>query len=234
MSETVADEPTQQETPEPAPEPLADSTHFPWPPSAEAGVVNAFVQTVEQSIRSPSEFFRALPARGYGSALSYFLIVGILAAGMRLFWSNVFELVGYQPLGQALGVSSPDAADRLISFLLQPLVLLGVLFGVALVTQAALHIVDAARAPLVSTTRIFAFSYGPQLFVAIPFIGAAVAFVGTLLLFTIGLREVHQTSTRRVLLALMLPFGILLLLALIGLLVFVLVTVGAVVLRLPL
>jgi hypothetical protein len=113
-------------------------------------------------------------------------------------------------------------------------VLLGVLFGCAAILHASLLIVGAARAPFVTTTRAFAFSFGPQLFESIPFIGSIAALAGTLILLTIGLREAHQTSARRVLLALALPVFAFGLLTLLALLVFVLGTLGMLLTRVPL
>jgi hypothetical protein len=234
LNETVEEERTQPEHIETPLEPATEASRFPWPPADATGVVSAFAETVEQSIRTPTAFFRAMPPPGYSSAIAYCLGAGLLAAGMRLFWSNIFTLVGYEPLSQVLFGGGFDAADRLIEFFFQPLVLLGILFGGALILHVSLLIVGAARAPFVTTTRAFAFSFGPQLFEAIPFIGSIAALAGTLILLTIGLREAHQTSARRVLLALAFPVLAFGLLALIALLLFFLGTLGVLLTHVPL
>jgi hypothetical protein len=233
LNETAEDERTQPDQIESPSEPATEAARFPWPPADTTGVVSAFAQTVEQSIRTPTAFFRAMPRTAYASAITYCLIAGMLAAGMRLFWSNIFALFGYEPLSQVLLGGSFDAVDRLIGFLFEPLLLLGVLFGGALIVHASLLLVGAARAPFVTTTRTFAFSFGPQLFEAVPFIGSSAALAGTLILLTIGLREAHQTSTRRVVVALVLPVVALGLLLLIALLLFVLGSLGVLLTRVP-
>jgi hypothetical protein len=56
------------------------------------------------------------------------------------------------------------------------------------------------------TFRARAFSYGAKLFGIIPIVGDIIGFVYTIVLFIIGIREGHGTSTARAVLAVFFPF----------------------------
>jgi hypothetical protein len=224
LSDFSESESTQIETPdsEPAPPPSEEAPAFPWPPTDVANVINAVVETVEQSVRAPTEFFRAMPKTGYSSAITYFLMIGVVSAGLRLFWNAFFDLAGYGYVTSWMSdVIGATPAERLSDFLLSPVALLIAMFFVPGVVHAALKIIGGASERYVTTTRAFAFSSAPQLFVIVPFIGSFAAFVGTLILFTIALREAHRTTTGRAALAIFLPVAALILFAMFALLMIV-------------
>jgi hypothetical protein len=169
--------------------------------------VGGFVATWRQSVFAPSTFFRAMPRNvGIGSALVYFLLVGIGGAGIQLFWQLTLfsRLAGdtESPLA-ALAFAGDDSP--LTSFLMTPLVLLASLAITTLIVHFVLWIIGGARHGLGTTTRVFAFAFGPQLFVIIPILGALLALFWMLWLSVIGLREAHGTETWRAALAVLLP-----------------------------
>jgi hypothetical protein len=159
-----------------------------------------------------------MPHVGYANALSFFIPIGILAAGVRLFWLTMFEILGYQPFGSL--IATPG--DRLIDFLFSPLALLATLFVAAALVHVSLKLMGGAHAPFVTTTRVFAFSCAPQLCAVVPFVGGLVATIGTIVLIVIGLREGHSTTTGRAVTALVLPMAVLLILLVIVLVLIVL------------
>ena len=216
-SSDVLTAPDQEEAPA--------APHFPWPPGPHTDLVTALAETWRRSAFHPADFFRALPVRPLGTALLYFLPVGVLAAGIRLFWSSIFATMGFSLSEYLPGFTEPSALDRLVDFLLSPVLLITGLFLTALLLQGALMLLGAARQPLVATTRVLAFAYGVELFVVVPVLGPLISAVWMLVLVVIGLREVHGTSTGRALLAVILPLA---LLALLFLLVGILAAFGMV------
>lgn len=182
---------------------------FPWPPGAHSDVIGALAETWRRSVFQPTSFFRAMPAGPYGSALLYFLPLGVMAAGFRLFWSGVYATLGFSLSNYIAGFNEPSALDRLVDFLLSPLLLVIGLFLASIVLHGALKLLGAARRPLSATTRVLAFAYGVELFVIVPALGPLISAVWMLVLIVIGLREVHGTTTGRALLAVIVPFALL-------------------------
>jgi hypothetical protein len=145
-----------------------------------------------------------------GPAVLYFLIIGIPAVGIGLFWRMLFEIAsagsGFAaaPLDAPIGPWLP-----LIQFLLSPIFLLVGLGIGFVINHAILAIVGGARRGPGTTLRTLCFAYSPVLFAVVPFVGAAIGGVWTIVLTIIGLRESHQTDGWRAATAVLLPIVIL-------------------------
>ncbi len=146
----------------------------------------------------------------FGWVLSYYLIIGVVAAGISLFWEM---LLGPSLAERWLPSSASDAGNPFVDFLLSPLWLLLGLYLVAAVIHVVLLVLRGANQGYSATLRVFCFSAGPQLFGVVPFIGPAVGGVWSLVITVIGLREAHKTSTGKAVTAVLLPTVFLLLLA---------------------
>ncbi|MGH7461316.1 MAG: YIP1 family protein, partial [Longimicrobiales bacterium] len=185
---------------------------FPWPPADDENILFALAETWHKSVFQPTSFFHALPERGYLSALAYYLPLCVIAAALDLFWSSTFQVLGVAwPFEAWLSESAPanPALERLLSFLLSPVTSLGLLFIPALIVHGTLKLLGAARHPFVTTARVFAFTAGPGLFVAVPVLGHMVAFVWWVPLLIIGLREAQGSSTGRAIAAFAIPLLVL-------------------------
>ena len=184
---------------------------FPWPPREDDSIPNSLATTWKESVFHPTDFFRRMPTEfDFGWVLGYYLIVGVVAAGISLFW----EMLLGPPLTERwLPAAAADAGNPFVDFLLSPLWLLIGLYVVAAVVHVVLLVVRGANQGYNVTLRVFCFSAGPQLFTIVPFIGPAVGGIWTLVITVIGLREAHKTSTGKAVAAVLLPTLFLLLLA---------------------
>jgi hypothetical protein len=182
--------------------------------------VGGFVATWRDSVFSPRSFFRSMPVEGgAGAAVVYFLIVGILASAVEMFWQlTLIPALGAEEGSPLAVLMLGQDESPLLSFLLSPIYLLLSLGVATVIVHVALWITGGARRGMATTLRVIAFSYGPQLFVIVPVLGTLVGSVWILWLSIVGLREAHGTDTWRAAIAVLLPFfallGILLLLAL--------------------
>ena len=151
-----------------------------------------------------------MPREGdYGAMIGYYLIVGVLVAGIHLFWSSILDTSGFESLLlHAMNVKEVQKPNGLISFLFSPLVLVLALYFSAAITHLMLWILRGARNGFETTTRVIAFSYSPMVFSAVPVIGGAVGAIWLIVLTTIGLREAHQTTTGKGIAAILLPYVI--------------------------
>jgi hypothetical protein len=192
---------------------------FPWPPRENESFLDALVMTWKESVFHPTSFYRRMPRDiSLGSAVGYYLITGILASGLSLFWRMVFG-------GSILQRFYPDASsdNAFVDFLLSPLLLLLGLYIVLGVVHLFLLMFRGSKHGFGTTLRVGAMSEGPQLFNVIPFIGPMVGGIWVVVLWVIGLREAHETTTGKALAAVLVPLGLLLLLAILGVIIAVLI-----------
>lgn len=199
-------DPAHQTSADPAD--TADDAAFPWPPGLRVSALDALGETIRRSLFEPSRFFRALPLPSpLGPALVYYVLMSVASAGIMLFWGTFFALF-VSPggaLAVLLGVGDGDFGARLVDFLLSPLLsLLGLAIG-ALVIHVALVVFGGARNGFGATLRALAYTGASQLWFILPAIGIFVVMGWWFVLATIGLREVHGTSTGRAVAAVVVP-----------------------------
>jgi len=80
----------------------------------------------------------------------------------------------------------------------------------SLILHACLFLVRGGQMGYEATFRVVAYSQATQFLSIIPFIGGMAAFVWLIAVQIIGLREIHQTTYWRVILAYLIPFVLLL------------------------
>lgn len=169
---------------------------FPWPPAEDESVVQAAVRTWLDSALRPAAFFRALPEEhGIGAALMYYLPLGILVAGIGLFWSQLLGPADASQIAllQRLGLAGAPI-DPVVDFLLSPAYLLVTLFLFAGLSHFALIVLGARRRTFRATAQVYAYAYSPALLSAVPYLGTLAGGIWALVIAIIGLREVHRTS----------------------------------------
>jgi hypothetical protein len=162
------------------------------------------VRCWQGAVFEPTRFFRALPVPGpLGAAVLYFLVIGIAAAAINLFWGSLFRFGGVAPWGW--GASARGAWAPLLGFLFTPLSLLVTLVVASIIVHVVLVLVNGARHSLATTARVLCFAYSPALFVIVPFIGEVIGGVWAVVLSIIGLSEAHRTERWRAAVAVLLP-----------------------------
>ena len=183
---------------------------FPWPPRQDAPVVMALGETWRSATFDPGSFFRRMPPeQGVGPAILYYLVVGILVAGVSLFWdmTGVFTRpAGDEAVAAELGIGT---LDPVIGFLLSPLVLLIGLVLSAAVSHVLLLVFGAARHGFGVTVRVFCYAYSPMIFGVVPLLGALVGGIWMIVLSILGLRDAHGIEGWKAALAVLLPFVLL-------------------------
>lgn len=181
---------------------------FPWPPRENASFFDALVMTWKESAFHPTSFFRQMPRdMSLRSTLGYYLITGILASGLSLFWRMIFG-------GSIIDRFYPDASSEnaFVDFLFSPIILLAGLYIGMAVVHLFLLMFRGSKHGIGTTLRVGAMSEGPQLLNIIPFIGPVIGGIWVVVLWVIGLREAHETTTGKALAAVLVPFGLLVLL----------------------
>jgi hypothetical protein len=183
-------------------------SHVPWEDRQRLGFLPAFSQTWSDSVFRPMEFFRRAPKTGnIGAALLYAILIVTTGGLLSIFWQYLFWDIfsNWQDLESIIGQEiSRDILG--VWALLLPFFAIISLFISSFIFHLCLMIVGSSKNGYEATLRGLCYSYGPYLFVLIPFCGSLIAGVWTLVLMIIGWRELHESTTGRVLFAVLLPF----------------------------
>jgi hypothetical protein len=180
----------------------------PWEDISRLGFFTAFFRTMQEVLFSPTAFFRNMPvAKGMGSPLLYGVIISFLGTTVGLlgqfalggFMGSFSQVEGMQ------GVNFFQTAFLLIyAFFLPILVAIGLFIGSG-IFHICLLIVGAGKRGFEATFRVVSYASSSQAFALVPFLGGIIIVVYNLVLWTIGFRESHQTTTGKAFIAVLLP-----------------------------
>lgn len=174
------------------------------PTESEVGFFGAFFRTTRDVLFSPVQFFRKSTAgEGYGFPLIYGLITGMIGMGGSMVWQYILFS---EFLHMGIPKNLPYGLHIMTVTLAMPVIVLLLIFVWTVITHTCLILVGGNKMGFQQTFRARAFSYGAKLFGIIPIVGDIIGFVYTIVLFIIGIREGHGTSTARAVLAVFFPF----------------------------
>ncbi len=177
----------------------------PWE-DPEVGFPEDLGRTWIESITSPVSFFQRMePEAPLARAVLYFLIMAVGAALFSLLWGLAGSAPELPP--QAADVIDLDPRGiQLFGFFLSPFANL-ILLGLAAVSvHLFVRLLTDSSRTLLATTRVICYASGPALFTLVPWAGEIAGWIGSAILLTIGIREVHGTTTGRATLTVLFPF----------------------------
>jgi hypothetical protein len=163
--------------------------------------LSSFKQTLLDALLRPSRFFARLGHQGSAAYLGF----AVLAA-----WPSNF--VG-QTLWGALQALMIGKAEGLVllgfyagsGLILTPIqVLINIVMWGAIV-HLGLKLVGGANGPIEATLRTVGYAQAAHVFTFVPMLGGMVAGIWALVTLVIGLKEMHETSYGRVVVAVFLP-----------------------------
>jgi hypothetical protein len=174
-------------------------------PSWESGngFFGAFFETTRSMLLSPGRFFkRVASGEGYWAPLIYGVICGMIGFGVTFLWvwvvaARIFPIQKFIPFEGGSNVLSMILP---IPFFLAVYITLG-----SAVTHFCLMVVRGNRNGFEATFRVVSYSFGAYLLGIIPVVGIPAGRIYALVLTIIGLREAHEISGARAVLAVFLP-----------------------------
>jgi hypothetical protein len=196
----------------------------PWEDMAILGFFRAFFRTMKEVLFSPTVFFRRMAVdKGISNPLFYGVITSFLATIIALLGQYavagfIGSFIGGEDMKGMEGVNLFQVTFILIYAFFFPILAAIVLFIGSGILHLCLLIVGAGKRGFETTFRVVAYTCSTQVFSLVPFIGPFIYFFYTLVVYVIGLRESHRTTTGRALIAVLLPMVIVLFF--IGLIVF--------------
>src|SRR5215210_9221348 len=171
--------------------------------------INSFIDVVRRLVFQPVSFFAGLPRRG------------------NFINPLVFALICYEIsaiLGGLLGLAGGEPARGLVPFVVS-ITAVPIAGAIGLVVLAGiLHllvrlIVGAGNSGFGATFRVASYAIVVNLVGWIPIVGSLIALVYGIYLSAVGVREMHETTTGKAVLIVLIPGSVILLIALVGLFV---------------
>ncbi|MGB3681089.1 MAG: YIP1 family protein [Rubrobacteraceae bacterium] len=180
--------------------------------------VQSFVGTVRDLVTRPIGFFRGIARRGdFVNPLIFALVCTVISAAIGGLLGVLYAAVG---IGDA-GVGGAIGAF-VASMFFTPIVSAIALFvGAGVLHLLVALMIKPADTGFESTFRVVSYTSVAQLASWVPVLGPLVAFVASVALSIVGIREVHETTTGKAALVVLIPAAVALLVAL-----FLIVVVG--------
>jgi hypothetical protein len=173
--------------------------YCPWENHEHLGLVQGLFQTIRQSLFSPKDFFAGLPrSGGLLNPLFYALIVGTVGSMVGYLWSFAFG----NSLMSTTSLSKGGAIA--LAFLIPILIFMGLVVA-AVLLHVSLFLVGGANEDFESTFRVVCYTAAPDLFGVLPILGGFIGLIWKIYITVVGIREVHEISTARSVLAFVLP-----------------------------
>lgn len=183
----------------------------PWERRDELGFFTAVFKTIKGVLLNPTRTFADMKTEGgLGTPIIYALILGSIGGIIGLVWQGLFSsissVIGRAGVGEFAGLATFGAIKFIIIVIFMPLFIVVGLFISSGICHLCLMIVGGANKSYETTFRVFAYTAGSTALIQIvPICGALVAGIWALVCEIIGLREAHETTTGRAVLAILLP-----------------------------
>lgn len=192
---------------EPPPPTAPPPTLLPWEDPSRPWP-GALVESIQQLVARPQHAFAGVPASGdVLRPVLFALIVG----SVGVFFNSLWELVIGEPFRQFLPAAPGGAAETLPRFYyvammaLSPLIIAVSVVLSTCIVHVALLLVGGARSGFVATLRALCYAQVAALALVVPFCGAIVCGLWTLVLEVLGVSTLHRISIGRALLGVLLP-----------------------------
>ena len=184
----------------------------PWEQRSEIGLWNGIWLTVKQVLLGPDKLFARLHhGVGQGEPLAFGLLIGSVGSMLSFFWQVVMVTLGIVSFGPPMVEQFGLLIIFVVLLVMVPLFVFISLYVYSAILHLFLIIVRAANKGFEATFRVVCFSQATQLLGIIPFLGGWISGLWQLVVQVIGLKEIHETSYPRIIIAFLMPIVIIML-----------------------
>jgi hypothetical protein len=181
-----------------------------WEDREGRGFLGSLLATLQESVFRPTAFFRSMNVTGgLTEPLLYAMITSMAGFTVSYVWQVLLRVVfhGSVPdwLQSAAGFDPFSGTGLAVLSLLLPFLTIAVLFLWSGVLHALLLMVKGASNGFEATFRAVAYSFGANLFLAVPFCGGLIASLWSMVLVIIGLKEAQGTTGGKATFAVLFP-----------------------------
>ncbi len=181
----------------------------PWENLSNLGLWQGIYQTLKAVLFSPEKLFRTLTYRGgIKEPLAFGILVACLGAMIGFFWKFLILSGGLLSFAYPLFGQLTAALGFLVVIVIIPVLVTSFIFIYSGILHLFLRILRAGQNGFEASFRVVSYSQAAQVWSLIPFFGGLVAGIWQLIVQIIGLREIHETSYLRVIIAFLIPVAI--------------------------
>ena len=179
----------------------------PWERRSELGLAKSIRESIKGVLFSPSRFFRTTAAAGgIKEPLAFGVLMGSLGMMFEISWQGVFRFGDIPSLSEGPFGDFTWVPIIMGIMLLCPLVATIFICITSLVLHFLLAMLGAGKNGFEATLRAVSYSQATQLWAVIPFLGSFLAGIWFMAVTVVSLREIHGVSYVRVIIALFIPF----------------------------
>jgi len=180
----------------------------PWENRSNLGLWQGIYQTLKGVLFSPEKLFRTLAYKGgIKEPLAFGLLVACLGSMIGFFWEFLILSGGLLSLAAPLFGQLTAALVFLLVIAIIPVLVTLVMFIYSGILHLLLRFLRAGQNGFEATFRVVSYSQAAQVWALIPFFGGLIAGIWQLIVQIIGLREMHDTSYLRVIIAFLIPLA---------------------------
>jgi len=187
-------------------QPRRERTGPPWENREQLGFFRAIWETMKGVLINPIQTFAEMrTAGGIGKPILYAIILGSIGGIIGIIWQGLFSTLNLM-LELEIAKYVANVAYLIFMAICMPLLVIIGLFISSGIAHLFLIIVGGANKGFETTFRVFAYTNGSvALFQIVPFCGGIVSGIWGLVCNIIGLKEAHETTTGKAVLAILLP-----------------------------
>ncbi len=187
----------------------------PWENRSELGLWQGIYQTFKGVLFSPDKLFSTMTHKGgIKEPLAFGLLLGSIGSMFGFFWQFLMMSGSLMALGKELMGHLSMSLIFFVIIIISPLFVTIAIFLISAILHLLLLVVRGGKSGFEATFRVVSYSQATQIWGVIPFLGGFIGFLWIIIVQIIGLREIHETSYLRVILALLIPVALILLLLL--------------------
>lgn len=182
----------------------------------DTGYFSDLWRTFISVLFSPGAFFGSIrKAGGLKDSIAFGILLGSIGAMLNIFWR--FFLMA-EEFADIINTSPwPVSLNHLfiIFIIISPFIVLFMIFVTAVVLHIFLLILRGANNEFEATIKVSAYINATSILCIIPYLGGIIAWIWSMVIAVIGLREIHKTSTLKALFAVLLPLFLLFILGMV-------------------
>jgi hypothetical protein len=183
-----------------------DRIASPWETRAEIGLAQGILQTTKEVTFSPRAFFRHTAAEGgVREPLAFGILFGSIGLMLGLFWQVLMSEGSLSSIQIRFLGDYGTGLVFLAAAVLCPLASTVMICLTSLIVHLLLIVVGGGKKGFEATFRAVCYSQATQFWALIPYVGGLLATLWLVVVQVIGIREIHEVSYTRVLIAFLIP-----------------------------
>jgi hypothetical protein len=178
----------------------------PWENISSIGIWRGIAGTFKETLFSPGGLFKSLTFKGgQGEPFAFGLLAGSIGSMFGLYWHYLKVAVGDDIGDSSFFGNMSIGLFFLVLIVVVPAIVAAGIYIYSGILHLMLLILRAGKNGFEATFRVVAYSQTAKIWGVIPFIGTFVSIIWQLVVVGVGLREIHETSLARVIMAFIFP-----------------------------